>query len=315
MRSKGERRPDGSNLGSHLPDWQDDWKPQTWKPPAESDEYDAAGDRRPRISRADIRAAQQPRVDRKREQLLLAISPTVTGLLALLLWFVSPLPGAGSLPLAFVILATVQVIGYLVSRDDRPASLSMPWTIHLAATVGLLPMLAIQVALIREPYVSIESGSALPAFLATLLVIFFTFALAAVSASRFWMRPDQASLVFLPVALLIPQAVGQRSQIGVSEALSILAMAMLLGAIATVVSSGMGTGVRLLVPPVVLAIQIMILWIAGRGPVFHPTSGGVVRVLYIMMLATAVVLVVCVPIMSVWLRRWAPQAAAASRRR
>ncbi len=310
MRSQRRGRASGSDLGNRLPDWQDEWKPQTWKPPAEADEYDAAGDRRPRISRAAIRAAQQPRVDRKREQLLLAVSPAVTGTLALLLWFLSPLPKAGSMPLAFIVLAAVQVIGFLVTRDDRPDALAKPWTIHLAAAIGLLPMLAIQVALIREPYVSVESGSALPAVLTTLLVIFFTFALAAVSAARFWSRPDQASLVFLPVALLIPQAVGERSQIGVGQALGILAMAMLLGAAATVASSYVGIGVRLLIPPFVLAIQILILWIAGRGPVFHPTSGGIVRLLYIMMLATTVILVVCVPIFSVWLRRWAPPAAA-----
>lgn len=289
-----------------MPDWQDDWKPQAWKPPAEADEYDSAGDRRPRISRAAIRAAQQPRVDRKREQLFLAISPTVAGAISFLLWFLSPLPGAGSMPLAFVVLAIVQVIGYLVTRDDQPDVLAKPWTIHLAAAIGLLPMLAIQVALIREPYVSIESGSALPAILTTLLVIFFTFALSVVSAARFWSRPDQASLVFLPVALLIPQAVGEREQIGVGQALGILAMAMLMGAAATIASSYVGMGVRLLIPPTVLGIQILVLWIADRGPVFHPTSGGIVRLLYILMLVTTVVLVVCVPIFSVWLRRWAP---------
>jgi hypothetical protein len=308
--SRADSRSSGPDLGRRLPDWQDDWKPQSWKPPAEADEYDTAGNRRPRISRAAIRAAQQPRIDRKREQLLLAVSPAVAGGLSLLLWFLSPLPGAGSMPLAFIVLAIVQIIGYLVTRDDRPDALAKPWTIHLAAAIGLLPMLAIQVALIREPYVSIESGSALPAVLATFLVIFFTFALAAVSAARFWSRPDQASLVFLPVALLIPQAVGERSQIGVGQALGILAMAMLMGATATVASSYVGMGVRLLIPPVMLAIQILILWIADRGPVFHPTSGGIVRVLYILMLATAVVLVVSVPIFAVWLGRWAPPAAA-----
>ncbi len=83
-------------------------------------------------------------------------------------------------------------------------------------------------------------------------------------------------------------------------------MAMLLGAAATAISSYVGMGVRLLIPPVMLAIQIVILWVADRGPVFHPTSGGIVRFLYILMLATAVVLVVSVPIFSVWLRRWAP---------
>lgn len=306
MSSWRSRRPSGSNLGSRLPDWEDEWTPQPWKAPAEGDEYDSAGNRRPRVTRAAIREAQNPKIDRKREQLLLAVSPAVTGAVALLLWLISPLPGAGLVPLGFIILATVQVLGYLVTRDDRPDALAKPWTIHLAASIGLLPMLAIQVALIREPYVAIESGSAMPAVLATLLVIFFATVLAAVSAVRFWTRPDQASLVFLPVALMIPQAVGSRSEIGIGQALGILAVAMLLGALATVISSYLGLGVRLLVAPTTLAVLILLLWIAGRGPVFRPTSGGIVRMLYIMILAATVVLVVCVPIFSVWLRRWVP---------
>lgn len=312
MRSQSGKQLAGSGSGSRLPEWQDEWKPQPWKPPAEADEYDSAGDRRPRISRAAIQAAQQPKLDRKREQLYLAVSPAVTGFVALLLWFLSPLPGAGSIPLAFLILATIQVIGYLITRDDRPDALAKPWTIHLAAAIGLLPMLAIQVALIREPYVSIDSGSSLPAALATGLVIFLTFVLAVVSAVRFWTRPDQASLVFLPVALMIPQAVGARDEIGVGQGLAILAVAMLLGGAATVASSYVGVGIRLLIPPVVLATEIMLLWMAGRGPVFHTTSGGIVRFLYIMMLAAAVILVVVVPIFSVWLRRWAPPSAGGS---
>lgn len=306
MRTERGGRASGSGLGNRLPDWQDDWKPQPWKAPAEKDEYDTAGNRRPRISRSAIRAAQHPKVDRKREQLMLAVSPAVTGLVAALLWFLSPLPGAGAIPLPFIALAVIQVAGYLISRDDRPAALSKPWTIHLAAAIGLLPMLAIQVALIREPYVSIDSGSSMPAVLSTLLVIFFTTVLAIVSAVRFWTRPDQAALVFLPVALLIPQAVGECTEIGSGQAVGILAMAMLLGAGAVVISSYVGIGVRLLIPPLVLALEILLLWIGGRGPVLHTTSGGVVRLLYIMMLATAVVLVVIVPIMAVWLRRWAP---------
>ncbi len=237
---------------------------------------------------------------------MLAASPAVTGFVALILWFLSPLPGAGSMPLAFIILAVVQLAGYLIARDDRPAAMSKPWTIHLAAAIGLLPMLAIQVALIREPYVSIDSGSSLPAVLATLLVIFFTFVLAVVSAVRFWTRPDQAALVFLPVALLVPQAVGERTEAGIGQAVGMLALAMLLGAAAVVVSAYVGVGVRLLIPPVVLGIEILLLWVAGRGPVLHTTSGGVVRLLYILMLASTVILVVVVPIFAVWLRRWAP---------
>lgn len=247
-----------------------------------------------------------PRVDQRREQLLLAASPLITGATALLLWLVSPLPGAGSMPLAFVVLAAVQTIGYLVTRDDRPLALSRPWAIHLAASIGLLPMLAIQLSLLREPYVSIENGSSLPAVLATVLVIFFTTVLCLWSAIRFWRRPDHAAFAFLPIALLIPQAVGARRDIGVGPALAILATAMIVAGLATAGAAFVGPGVRLLVPPFVLAGMIMGLWMSGKGPVFHSTSGGIVRLLYIAMLATAVVLLVAVPVVAVWLRRWAP---------
>jgi hypothetical protein len=99
---------------------------------------------------------------------------------------------------------------------------------------------------------------------------------------------------------------GQRTEVGIGSALAILCLAMLLGAGATALSAPLGVSTRLLVPPVTLGFEIAILWAAGRGPVFHPTSGGIVRLLYIVMQATAVITVVFVPVVAVWLRRWAP---------
>jgi hypothetical protein len=252
-------------------------------------------------------AAQQTRaLDKRREILYLTVAPAVTGGLSFLLWLLTPLPGAGSMPAALFIIATAQVAGIAITRVDRPAELSRPWLIDLAASLGLLPLLAIQVALLREPYVSLKGGSALPAIVATVVVVTFTFIVAAWSAFRFWKRPDECGLVYLPVALLIPQAMGQRTEMGIGQALAILSLAMLLGAAATSISAPLGVGVRLLVPPFTLGIEIALLWAAGRGPVFHPTSGGIVRLLYITMQATAVVTVVFVPVVAVWLRRWAP---------
>ncbi len=158
--STGDSRATGPDLGRRLPDWQDDWKPQSWKPPAEADEYDTAGDRRPRISRAAIRAAQQPRIDRKREQLLLAVSPAVAG--GAFAFTLVSLSVAGRGIDAACLHRAGSRADHRISRHAGRSSrcLGEAVDLHLAAAIGLLPMLAIQVALIREPYVSIESGSA-----------------------------------------------------------------------------------------------------------------------------------------------------------
>jgi hypothetical protein len=143
----------------------------------------------------------------------------------------------------------------------------------------------------------------LPAVVATTVAMGFAAVLAGSTATRFWRQPDQAALAFLPSALLIPAAIGQRSEITISRALAILALAMALGSIATIASAPLPLGMRLLVPPLALAAEILILWATDRGPVFHPTSGGVVRVLYLLLLFTAIGLVILTPLVAVWLRR------------
>jgi hypothetical protein len=78
---------------------------------------------------------------------------------------------------------------------------------------------------------------------------------------------------------------------------------MALGALATLFAAPLTLGKRLLVPPVALAVEIIVLWVADRGPVFHPTSGGIVRVLYLVLLFGAIALLILVPVLAVWLRR------------
>jgi hypothetical protein len=255
---------------------------------------------RPRAHRRTV--ADRPS-DKPRDLLQLAIAPAITAVIALVLWILSPLPGAGPSPAPLFILAIVQIMAILVTRDDRPPPVTLPWLTHLAASVGLLPLLAIQVSLVREPYVALGEGSAWPAVIATIVSLGFAVVLATSTAVRFWRQPDQAALVFLPAAMLIPAAIGQRSEITIGAALAILAFTMALGAIATVVAAPLALGKRLLVPPVALALEIVILWIADRGPVFHPTSGGVVRVLYLALLFGSIALLILVPVLAVWLRR------------
>jgi hypothetical protein len=293
-----------SGSSDRFPEWEEDWLPPRWDtkpadPSLRGRRVDSV-QQRPRAHRRTV--ADRPS-DKPRDLLQLAIAPAITAVLALVLWILSPLPGAGPSPAPLFILAIVQIMAILVTRDDRPPPVTLPWLTHLAASVGLLPLLAIQVSLVREPYVALGEGSAWPAVIATIVSLGFAVVLATSTAVRFWRQPDQAALVFLPAAMLIPAAIGQRSEITIGAALAILAFTMALGAIATVVAAPLALGKRLLVPPVALALEIVILWIADRGPVFHPTSGGVVRVLYLALLFGSIALLILVPVLAVWLRR------------
>ncbi|MCC6945844.1 MAG: hypothetical protein IT335_14785, partial [Thermomicrobiales bacterium] len=290
----------------HLPEWDDDWQPPRWNTPSRG----PGPHRTRRAAPTQQAAASRPRAtfaDRPREipqdLLQLAAAPFVTALLAAVLWLLTPLPGAGPSPAPLFIIALVQIGAIFVTRDDRPAPLHLPWLTHLAATVGLLPLLAIQVSLLREPYVALSEGSAWPVLVATIVALGFAIVLALATAVRFWRQPDQASLVFLPAALLIPAAIGQRAEITISRALAILAIAMFLGAVATVIAAPMSLVWRLVMPPLMLGAEIILLWIAGYGPVFHETSGSIVRVLYLLLLFAAIVLVIVVPLVSIRLRR------------
>lgn len=299
-----------------VPDWQDDWIPSPW---TAADPPPRRSPRRTEKPADGVQApepATQPSAARNREMVQLAISPLATGIVALLVWLVSPLPGIMSIPVGMVLVALVPVAGIvLTSGEERPFALSAPWMIHLALTLGLLPLLATEVSLLREPYVSLGRGTAAPAIVATIVTTSYAVVLAIATVLRFWREPDQAALVFLPAVLLIALALGQRSQIEIRQALLILGISMVVSALATVACQVLSRGIRLLVPPLVLLLTIAVLWTSGRGPTIGPTSGEIVRLLYLVMLLVALLLVVAVPATALWLRKASMPAQHRSERR
>jgi hypothetical protein len=57
------------------------------------------------------------------------------------------------------------------------------------------------------------------------------------------------------------------------------------------------------VPPAALIVQIVALWVAGRGLTFLSTSGGIVSFLYWITIIVVAVLVVLIPAATAWLHR------------
>ncbi len=286
------------------------WVPPPWHgPPVEEPERPAPRRAQPVPARRTPFLADSAR----RVVLGLAAVPAITGILALIFANIPALSGSGALPVGLLLLAGVHTVGYLITRGEDSAALARAWLVGLVVVVGVLPLLALQQALLREPYVAVSRGTASPAIAATAVVVLVLFVVAGWCAVSSWPAPEEASLVFMPVALLVPGVIGIRGALGQKSALEVLAEASLLAAGATIIAWSMPRGGRPMVAPIALAAQFIALWIAGRGPSFQPTSGRIVPALYTVMLIVTVVLTVSVPLLAVWVRRLVMKAEAPRR--
>jgi hypothetical protein len=289
------------------------WAPPPWHAPRSSSDPGRRGSSRPPSGPGSERAGgttpqppgprPQP-IDPDRPTVLgFSIAPGVTGLLAIALVFVRPLNNSSGLPLALLLICVVQTVVYLIMRRSEVEALSRSWLIVLLMTAGLLPLLALQSDLLREPYTSASRGGTGPVLLANGTTVLFLLVVAVWSLIAHATTSELSSIAFLPLALLVPAALGVQSTIEQREALEVVGEAALFAAGATLLAWSMPRGARLIVPPIAFLIQFIALWTAGRGPTFPNSSGALVDLLYWLTLIITGVITLTLPIASSWLRR------------
>jgi hypothetical protein len=245
----------------------------------------------------------QPPDSASRRILAIAVPQGVTGLVALFVSAVGLLIAMPELPLAIFFILGVQIVGYLLTRYEAPTGMRMAWIVGAIETAVILPVVALQTMIAREPYVSQSMGSAGPVLVATLVVAFVLIGVALYVAAVSWQHPEEAGLVFMPLALLTPAVIGARNDVLEESAVRALAQASLLAAGATVIAWALPRKMRPFVPAVALGLQFIALWATGHGPSFARTSDEVVPFMYGVLLVLVVVLVVCVSILSLFFRR------------
>lgn len=233
----------------------------------------------------------------------MGLAPGITSIAALLVSVVPGLSGTGDIPIGIVIILVLQVaaLATLTRFGGHPWS---PSWISVGFLVSvMLPMLALQVSLLHEPYVSLAMGSARPALLATALVMGLYCAFA------FWVtwtsvrRPEIAAVLLMPSTLAVPAIVGEHGTIDQHSALMILSEVTLITAVAAAVIWLFPGWPQLLAGGAAFAVELVRLWASGRGPWRHETSGAIVNIVYVAMLMLAVVVIVMTPIMAAILSR------------
>ncbi|MGH2531265.1 MAG: hypothetical protein ACRDJW_03060 [Thermomicrobiales bacterium] len=221
----------------------------------------------------------------------------------------------GTIPTALFLLLFVQLVGFAATRREEPAALRRSWIVCLIATSIGVPLAAIQVTLARQPYTGTEWGSAMPLVSATVAVALLLTLTAFALAFSSYEIPEEAGLLLMPMALVVPTTIGIRAAMTEVSALQALGASALVAAAATGLAWSLPRPTRLLIPPIALGVQFILLWMMGRGPTFHASSGGLVPLTQGGLLALTVVLVVVTPIVSFWVRGVATAAESRSRER
>jgi hypothetical protein len=288
---------------------QEKWAPTPWHGPRQRAEAERRGVNRPTGGATGGSTPRPPTTrshphDPDRPTVLgFAIAPGVTGLLALALVFARLLNRSAGFPYALILLGVIQVVAFLVIRRSEVGVLSRSWLMALLMTAGLLPLLALQGELLREPYTSAGRGGTAPVLIATVTTLLFIVVVAAWSLIAHATTSELSSIAFLPLALQVPAALGVQSTIEQRAALEVVGESALFAAGATLLAWSMPRGARLIVPPIAFVIQFVALWTAGRGPTFPDTSGALVDLLYWLTLIVTGAITVLLPIASSWLRR------------
>ncbi|CAN5778204.1 hypothetical protein BH20CHL3_BH20CHL3_10290 [soil metagenome] len=231
----------------------------------------------------------------------IAAPQAITGAMALI---VSVFGSNGGVPLAVIAVLAVQLVGYAATRAVEPASLGRAWLVGLVTAVIALPIFAIQLTLAREPYAGTTYGSSAPLIAATAAVALTLVLTALLLAIVSHDAPEEAALLFMPLALLIPAVIGIRSEVAEVAAIRALAESSLVAAGASVIAWSLPRATRPLIAPAAMAVQFILLWMMGRGPSFSSTSGELAPLALGGQLALAVILVVAVPLLAVGATRF-----------
>lgn len=208
--------------------------------------------------------------------------------------------GSEFLPVVMLALWGVQLIGVMVARGLAYPEWAAVWA-TMAIAIGLfVPLLALQGLLGDIPYVSLAESSAGPFLAASGGVLAALLASVAVVAVLSRQEPERASILLLPIALIIPALIGVPDEA--------LALGVLDPLAATLVAAGAWAammwlaprGLWLLASPVALVVQFTVLLIRGGGPVPGVGAGMVVAVGYGAVLATLAVVSVAMPLLARW---------------
>ncbi|MCC6704703.1 MAG: hypothetical protein IT334_07480 [Thermomicrobiales bacterium] len=245
-----------------------------------------------------------PFVDRDRRILGIAVTNAVTAVVAFGASLIPFFQDPDGWPWLVAIVVVAMIVGVVVSRDEGATLFTRGWISNLVTTAAIMPIAALAVTLARQPHVALSAGSAWAPMLFTFLICLIMTAMAAAFAIWSADEPDEAALLVLPAAMIIPAIIGLRGGIEELQAVRALGQAAIIAAGAAVMAWSLAPALRAFVPPLALGLQVVLLWLSGQGPSFSRSSGEIVPLLFSALFAASVLMVVATSILAILARQF-----------
>ncbi len=175
--------------------------------------------------------------------------------------------------------------------------------VNLATLAMVFPVLVIRQSVIRVPFVDGGNGTMMAPVLATVAVILLLTLLAVACAVLSQEDPEQAGIMFLPAALLVPLLAGQSDLVSLSSALKLALGVYVASAFLTVLASMLPVVAATLVVPAAIGLEFIYFTLFQTTSIFPTGSGITAKILFSAVVVVTVALAIAVPMLSTWIRQ------------
>ena len=230
--------------------------------------------------------------------LFLAAALSIAGSLHLL-----PAP-AITAPLRVFIVVAALLIGVGATLLFDRASARPYWQVTLVVVVIQMPVFAVLSSAARAPFVALARGSAGPLLWMTLACALVLLAVWVFVVLQSGDPAENASLLLLLPALIVPAMFGAGADLDESSSLAMVGESALLAGVASLLGLLGPVGWRPLVAVVTFVVQFAGLWLIGQGPVLGAQAGFVSFASLGFMILLAMLMLVTAPLGTLFTRRF-----------
>lgn len=207
-------------------------------------------------------------------------------------------------PLRLVVVVAILLLGVGATFIFDRASARPYWQLALAAILVEMPVIALLSSALREPFVALARGSGGPVIWLTLATLLIVLGLWIFSLLQQRDPPENAALLLLLPALLVPAMLGAGADLDETASLAMLGESALLAGGATFIALLCPGGWRPLIATATFVLQFVGLWLFGRGPVIGPEAGFVSYASLAVVLLATLAMVIAAPFGAVFTRRF-----------
>ena len=207
-------------------------------------------------------------------------------------------------PLRMIVVIAFVLLGIGATFVFDRASARPYWQVVLAVILVEMPVVALQSSALRTPFVALSRGSAGPLIWMTLACLLVFLGLWIFTLLQQRDPAENASLLLLLPALIVPAMLGAGSELDESASLAMLRESALLAGVVIFVALFGPAGWRPLIAGIIFILQFFGLWMFGRGPVIGPDAGFISYFSLGLVIVAALGMVISAPVGAVFTRRF-----------